>query len=55
MDLFEVGQLQVEFFESIEVAALPILRDFDARQLSNLIYSFGLVKYNPTFENEEKE
>ena len=46
-------EVQLFIFESIEVAALPILRDFDARQLSNLIYSFGLTKYNPTFEGEE--
>ncbi|EJK53812.1 hypothetical protein THAOC_26672 [Thalassiosira oceanica] len=37
-----------QLFTIIHDAALPILHEFDARSLSNLIYSFGLVKYNPT-------
>ncbi|EJK60493.1 hypothetical protein THAOC_19142, partial [Thalassiosira oceanica] len=53
-ELLAVNEAQQYLFGSVEIAALPILGEFDARYLSNLIYSFGLVKYNPTFEDKTK-
>jgi hypothetical protein len=37
-------------FSEIAAHATPILSEFDARHLSNLIYSFGHAEYVPTFE-----
>jgi hypothetical protein len=39
-------------FSEIAVHATPILSKFDARSLSNLIYSFGHAEYVPTVEND---
>ena len=38
-------------FSEIAVHAVPILSEFDARHLSNLIYSFGLAEYVPKDES----
>ena len=38
-------------FSEIAVHAIVILSNFDARQLSNLIYSFGLSEYVPEVED----
>jgi len=38
-------------FSEIAVHAIPILSEFDARHLSNLIYSFGLAEYDPKVED----
>ena len=34
-------------FDSIASSAVRMIKTFDARSLSNLIYSYGLVKHNP--------
>ena len=39
-------------FDSIASSAEGVLNKFDARSLSNLIYSYGLVKYNPDIGGE---
>jgi hypothetical protein len=39
-------------FSEIAVHATPILSKFDARSLSNLIYSYGHAEYVPTVEND---
>ncbi|EJK70550.1 hypothetical protein THAOC_08078, partial [Thalassiosira oceanica] len=52
-ELLAVNEAQLYIFERVEMAALPILDEFNARHLSNLIYSFGLVKYNPTFNDKK--
>eukprot|EP00581_Thalassiosira_minuscula_P000389 CAMPEP_0183742790 /NCGR_PEP_ID=MMETSP0737-20130205/64880_1 /TAXON_ID=385413 /ORGANISM="Thalassiosira miniscula, Strain CCMP1093" /LENGTH=720 /DNA_ID=CAMNT_0025978383 /DNA_START=841 /DNA_END=3004 /DNA_ORIENTATION=- len=38
-------------FKEIAVASMRILPDFDARELSNLIYAFGIVEFSPMFED----
>ena len=38
-------------FSEIAVHAIPILSDFEARHLSNLIYSFGFAEYVPNVED----
>jgi hypothetical protein len=38
-------------FSEIAVHAIPILAEFDARHLSNLIYLFGLAEYVPKVED----
>ena len=38
-------------FSEIAIHAIPILSDFDARHLSNLIYSFGFAEYVPKVED----
>jgi hypothetical protein len=39
-------------FSEIATHATPILSNFDARSLSNLIYSYGHAEYVPTVEND---
>ncbi|EJK73140.1 hypothetical protein THAOC_05252, partial [Thalassiosira oceanica] len=39
-------------FDSIARSAVDMLNEFDARHLSNLVYSFGLVEYNPDIGGE---
>ena len=39
-------------FKEIASASVPILREFDARHLSNLIYSYGLAEYVIKFEDD---
>ena len=39
-------------FDSIGRSAVDMLDRFDARHLSNLIYSYGLIEYNPDIEGE---
>ncbi len=38
-------------FNGLARALIPILEDFDARHLSNLIYAFGLAKQVLQFED----
>jgi len=50
-----IGEVNSEnkhyIFSQISMHAIPILYTFDARHLSNLIYSFGLAEYIPKVED----
>ena len=51
-DLLVVDSQYFQIFDSIASLAVGMLDRFDARHLSNLIYSFGLVNYNPDMGGE---